>query len=98
MAKEVAKTSTKTELKFPNRYNVIFNNDDLTPMDFVIQLLIEVFNKNLEEATNITMQVHVNGKGVAGTYSYELAEQKQGEAQLLSRHNGHPLKITIEKL
>lgn len=98
MAREVAKTSTKTELKFPNRYNVVFNNDDMTPMDFVIQLLIEVFNKNLEQATNITMQVHTNGKGIAGTYSFELAEQKQGEAQLLARHHGYPLKITVEKL
>lgn len=98
MSKELAQTISRTELKFPSRYNVVFNNDDLTPMDFVIQLLIEVFNKSLDQATAITMSIHTEGKGVAGTYNHELAEQKQGEAQLLSRHNGYPLKITLEKM
>lgn len=98
MSKELAQTISRTELTFPSRYNVVFNNDDLTPMDFVIQLLIEVFNKSLDQATAITMSIHTEGKGIAGTYNHELAEQKQGEAQLLTRHSGYPLKITLEKM
>jgi ATP-dependent Clp protease adaptor protein ClpS len=98
MSKELANTSTKVEIKFPNRFHVVLLNDDYTPMDFVIQLLIEIFNRNIEEATNITMDIHTNGKGTAGTYSHEVAEQKQHEAQMISRHHGHPLKIVLEKM
>ena len=98
MAKESTSTVSKTELKFPSRYNVVFINDDYTPMDFVIQLLIEIFNRSINEAKDITMQIHENGKGVAGTYSHEVAEQKHAESVMISRHHGHPLKIIIEKM
>ena len=67
MAKESTSTVSKTELKFPSRYNVVLINDDYTPMDFVIQLLIEIFNRSINEAKDITMQIHENGKGIAGT-------------------------------
>ena len=67
-------------------------------MDFVIQLLVEVYNRTLDEATGVTMKVHEDGQGIAGTYSHEVAEQKQNESLMISRHNGHPLKIVLEKL
>lgn len=95
-------TQTKTEIRtqagisYPNRYNVVIWNDDFTPMDFVIQLLVEVFNKSLDQASDITMEIHQNGKAVAGTYSKEIAEQKSHEANLITRHSGHPLNITCE--
>jgi ATP-dependent Clp protease adaptor protein ClpS len=95
---EQVETRDKVELVFPNRYNVLLLNDDYTPMDFVIQLLVEVFNRSLDEATTITMKVHDEGQGIAGTYSHEVAEQKQTESSMISRHNGHPLKIVLEKL
>ena len=95
---EQVETRDKVELVFPNRYNVLLLNDDYTPMDFVIQLLVEVFNRSLDEATAITMKVHDEGQGVAGTYSHEVAEQKQNETLMISRHNGHPLKVVLEKL
>tara|TARA_X000000368_G_scaffold199959_1_gene157889 strand:- start:85 stop:384 length:300 start_codon:yes stop_codon:yes gene_type:complete len=95
---EQVETRDKVELVFPNRYNVLLLNDDYTPMDFVIQLLVEVFNRSLDEATAITMKVHDEGQGIAGTYSHEVAEQKQTESSMISRHNGHPLKIVLEKL
>jgi ATP-dependent Clp protease adaptor protein ClpS len=98
MAKESTSTVSKTELKFPSRYNVVFVNDDYTPMDFVIQILIEIFNRSINEAKEITMQIHDDGKGVAGTYSHEVAEQKHAESVMISRHHGHPLKIIIEKM
>tara|TARA_B100000900_G_scaffold246459_1_gene209641 strand:+ start:3027 stop:3326 length:300 start_codon:yes stop_codon:yes gene_type:complete len=98
MAETQSDTITKTEITYPNRYNVMFINDDFTPMDFVVQLLIEVFNKTLDQAKDITLQIHEKGKGVAGTYNFELAEQKKAEAVAISRNNGHPLTILVEKI
>ncbi len=98
MAKESTSTISKTELKFPSMYNVIMINDDYTPMDFVIQLLIEIFNRSIDEAKDITLNIHQDGQGIAGTYSHEVAEQKLSESWMISRHNGHPLKIIMEKM
>ena len=98
MAKTQSSTVTRTELKFPSSYNVVFINDDYTPMDFVIQVLVEIFNKSLEDAKKITLDVHEKGKGIAGTYNFELAEQKKAEAVNVSRHNGHPLTVMVEKI
>ena len=58
MAETQSDTITRTEITYPNRYNVVFINDDFTPMDFVVQLLVEVFNKTLEEANDVTLQIH----------------------------------------
>ena len=98
MADTQSDTITRTEITYPNRYNVVFINDDFTPMDFVVQLLVEVFNKTLEEAKDVTLQIHEKGKGIAGSYNYELAEQKKAEAVAISRNNGHPLTILVEKI
>ena len=98
MPKEQVETRNRTEIIFPSRYNVILLNDDYTPMDFVIQLLVETFNRSLQEAKGITMKIHEEGQGIAGTYSLEIAEQKCQESMMISRHNGHPLKIVVEKL
>jgi ATP-dependent Clp protease adaptor protein ClpS len=67
-------------------------------MDFVIQLLVELFNKTLEQAQDITMTVHDKGKGIAGTYNFEIAEQKKGEATIISRNSGHPLTVVVEEI
>ena len=69
MAETQSDTITRTEITYPNRYNVVFINDDFTPMDFVVQLLVEVFNKTLEEAKDVTLQIHEKGKGIAGSYN-----------------------------
>lgn len=91
-------TRTVTELKYPERFNVVIVNDDYTPMEFVIQLLIEIFNKSTDQAKEIMLSVHNNGKGTAGTYGLEIAEQKQQESTVVARHHGHPLKILLEKV
>jgi len=98
MANTNTKTSTRSSVKvdYPTRHNVIFHNDEFTPMEFVIHLLIEVFNKNIEQAKEITLAIHNNGRAIAATYSYEVAEQKTHEAILITRHSGHPLQITHE--
>jgi ATP-dependent Clp protease adaptor protein ClpS len=89
---------TDTEITYPKRYNVIFLNDDYTPMDFVIQLLVEIFNKNIDQAQEITMAIHNEGSAVVGTYSREIAEQKTHEAVLACQHSGHPLEILCEPM
>jgi ATP-dependent Clp protease adaptor protein ClpS len=98
MTETKTKSRTSTGVAYPRRFNVVFHNDDFTPMDFVIQLLIEIFNKNIDQASGLTMEIHQKGRAVAGTYGYEVAEQKTHEANLISRSNGHPLKITFEEL
>ena len=96
--KTKTQSKTRVEIRYPDRYKVIFLNDVFTPMEFVIQLLIEVFNKNIDQAKDITLMIHNDGRGVAGTYNFEIAEQKVHESTLLSRHHGHPLKVIMEKV
>ena len=67
-------------------------------MDFVIKLIIEVFNKNIEQAKDLTVQIHDKGKAIVGSYNQEIAEQKVNEVTLISRHHGHPLKSILEKI
>ena len=98
MAEAQSNTISKSKNEFPERFNVILLNDDYTPMDFVVQLLIEIFNRTIEEARDITMQIHENGRGIAGTYGYEIAEQKKQEAVSVTRFNKYPLTIVVEKI
>lgn len=88
---------TKLKVSEPTMWKVILLNDDLTPVDFVISLLMEVFNHNFETAKTVTMQVHEQGSGIAGVYNFEIAEAKTTEATKLSRANGFPLQIKMEE-
>jgi ATP-dependent Clp protease adaptor protein ClpS len=90
------KKVTKRALKEPGKYKVIVCNDDTTPMDFVVAMLISVFNKAPQEATKLTIKVHVEGSAVAGVYSNEIAEQKSSESIRLSRSNGYHLVTKVE--
>lgn len=87
----------KSKIIEPNLWKVIFINDDATPIDFVISLLMDIFKHGYETAKDVTMQVHETGSGVAGVYSYEIAEAKSVEATTLSRANGFPLQIKMEE-
>jgi ATP-dependent Clp protease adaptor protein ClpS len=91
-------SKTQTRLRYPDRFNVIIHNDDQTPVEFVIHLLVEIFNKSLIEAKDITMIVHDQGKGIAGTYNQEIAKQKVHEATVITRYHGYPLKVTLERI
>jgi ATP-dependent Clp protease adaptor protein ClpS len=90
-------TVTKTRFKPVNLYQVILLNDDFTPMDFVIAVLMQLYGKNEEEAYTICMNVHKNGKGVAGVYTKEIAETKAAETIRAARANGHPLKAIAQE-
>jgi ATP-dependent Clp protease adaptor protein ClpS len=81
----------------PDRYRVVFLNDDTTPMDFVIDILVSIFRHSKDTAKDLTMQIHQEGSAIVGVYSFELAEQKSIEATATSRNHGFPLQIRVEK-
>ena len=81
----------------PGKYKVIFMNDDVTPMDFVVEVLVQIFRHSDKTAQELTMSIHSKGSAVAGVYSYEIAEQKAVETTKISREHGFPLQIAIEK-
>lgn len=87
----------KIEITEPKRYKVLFLNDDKTPMDFVIEILMTVFKHTQETAEQITLTVHNEGSAVVGVYNYEIAEQKGVEATHLARQAGFPLQIKIDQ-
>ena len=87
----------KVVISEPKRWKVILLNDDSTPMEFVIGLLVEIFKHSVDAAQDIMLQVHETGSGVAGVYSFEIAEAKAVEATNEARTNNHPLKIKLEE-
>ena len=88
----------KEKTKTPSKYNVVFHNDDVTTMEFVIDVLISIFRKDKNTATRIMLKVHTEGKGVAGTYTYDIATTKAHEATTLARSHSFPLLITVEEV
>jgi ATP-dependent Clp protease adaptor protein ClpS len=90
------KERAETKKQDPTQYAVILLNDDYTPMDFVVNVLETVFQKSPAEAYRVMMQVHLNGRGVAGIYVWEVAETKAEKVAALAAGAGHPLKAAIE--
>ena len=88
---------TKVTLEPPKLWKVVFLNDDQTPMDLVVELLTAIFKHSDKRAREITMEIHETGSGIAGVYTYEIAEQKGIEATAVARHNGSPLRIQVEE-
>lgn len=88
----------KPDLKRPSMYRVVLLNDDYTPMEFVIQVLMTFFTMNEEKATQVMLAVHTQGKGVCGIYSRDVAETKSTQVNQFSRHNKHPLLCEVEKV
>jgi ATP-dependent Clp protease adaptor protein ClpS len=87
----------KTKSKKPSMYKVLLLNDDFTPMEFVVYVLERVFRRTREEATDIMLKVHSDGVGIAGVYTYEVAETKVDQVMTLARKNEHPLQCTMER-
>jgi len=84
-------TETTTKIKPITMWRVVFNNDDYTPMDFVIAVLVQLYGKSIAEAEEITMAIHKNGRGIAGVYTKEIAEQKAADTVRVARSHQHPL-------
>ena len=91
-----AATRERVLIDEPQRYKVIFHNDDFTTMEFVTEVLRRVFNKPADEAVVLMMKVHREGLAVVGVYSYDVAMTKAAAATSIARQQGFPLKITCE--
>ena len=88
---------TKINIREPKHYKVIMHNDDFTPMEFVVEILIAVFRKELQEAERLMMMVHENGRSVVGSYSYDIAVTKVREASDWAKEEGYPFRMTVEE-
>lgn len=84
-------------LKHPKKYKVYILNDDYTSMDFVIDILMNVFHKSYEQAENIMLEVHKKERGLCGVYTHEIAETKVIQVSKKAKESGFPLKATMEE-
>src|SRR2546427_11593061 len=91
------RTREQVKTKRPPLYKCILLNDDYTPMEFVVEILKQIFHKPHAEATRIMLHVHQNGMGVAGIYPYEIAETKVRTVEELAHESQYPLKCVLEK-
>lgn len=91
-----ALTRERVIIEEPRQYKVVFHNDDFTTMEFVTEVLRQVFNKHADEAVTLMMKVHREGQAIVGIYSYDVAMTKTVQATAMARNEGYPLKITCE--
>ncbi|WP_118986316.1 ATP-dependent Clp protease adapter ClpS [Photorhabdus sp. CRCIA-P01] len=96
--KESVKSERQQKLQPPSMYQVILNNDDYTPMEFVVDVLRKFFSYEIERATQLMLDVHYQGKAVCGVYTAEVAETKTAQVNMYAREHGHPLLCTLEKV
>ncbi len=87
---------TRRKVKRPRMHNVVLHNDDYTTQEFVVQILKSFFHRSDTDARQIMLTVHHKGRGVAGTYSKDIAESKVAQVTDFARSNGAPLKLTVE--
>ncbi|MCH5229497.1 MAG: ATP-dependent Clp protease adaptor ClpS [Muribaculaceae bacterium] len=94
---QITKERITSKINEPHKFNVIFHNDDFTPMDFVTLILRHIFLKSEREAEDLMLKVHHEGKAIIGSYSYDIAMTKSADATNIARKNGFPLRITINR-
>ena len=82
----------------PQMYQVVMLNDDFTPMEFVVMVLQEFFNKDRESATQIMLKIHLDGKGICGVYSKDVAATKVDQVRDAAHKSGHPLQCLFEPI
>ena len=90
------KKTVNKNIKEPGKYKVVIFNDNVTTVEFVVAVLVNIFNMSHEDAIDVTRAVHNEGSGIAGIYTFEIAEQKSKEATVLARQNSYPLVIKVE--
>ena len=91
------RTDTVKKDKKTPPYRVLLINDDYTPMEFVVEVLMNIFGKGEQEAVYVMLKVHTEGQGLAGVYPFEIAETKVEEVHARARAEGHPLRATLEE-
>lgn len=89
-------SDTKQETNFVKMYKCLLINDDVSPMDLVVQILISIFNMEPQKAVEVMLEVHTTGVGLAGIFTQELAELKLAQAHSIARGRGYPLQVTME--
>jgi len=94
---EAVLTQERTKIDEPPRYRVVLHNDDFTTMEFVIQVLETIFNLSIPEAIRVMLEVHTGGRGVAGTYTLEIAEMKVAKTIAFAQQHEYPLLCTTEE-
>jgi ATP-dependent Clp protease adaptor protein ClpS len=87
----------RRRLKEPDEYRVILLNDNYTTMEFVIEVLMKVFHKPEDDATQIMLDVHTKGKGIVGVYSWDIAQTRVNQVHNLARQYEFPLRCVVEK-
>lgn len=87
---------TRPKTKKPRLYKVVIHNDDYTTQEFVVEILQRFFHKTGEEATRLMLDVHMKGRGIAGAYTFDVAETKVEATTRYARSKGHPLLLTLE--
>lgn len=95
--KESVKTKVREETRKPPMYRVLLHNDDYTTMEFVVQVLEQIFHRSGSDAVQIMLNVHQQGMGTAGVYSAEIAETKIDSVHSVAQKQGYPLKCTMEE-
>ncbi len=94
---EIAVEEARPRLKKPPLYRVVLLNDDYTPMEFVVQVLQNIFSMDRSTATRVMLEVHTQGKGICGVYTFEIAETKVAQVTGLAQQHQHPLLCTMEE-
>ncbi len=89
--------SEKIKVKHPKKYKVFILNDDYTSMEFVVEILMNIFHKNNTQAEKIMLEVHKTNRGLCGVYTHEIAETKVMQVVKKATNNGFPLKATMEE-
>lgn len=88
---------TNDRVKEPKHFNVIMLNDDFTTMEFVVNVLETIFNKDKASAEALMLKVHNNGRAAVGTYPYDIALTKIGKAMTMAKEKGFPFRMTVEE-
>ena len=87
---------TREKVAEPDMFRVVLHNDDYTTVEFVVEVLMKVFHQSIEDATRIMLDVHHRGRGVVGTYTYDIASTKVNAVRELARERQYPLRCTLE--
>lgn len=85
------------DLQEPKKYKVFLLNDDFSTMDFVIDILVIVFRKTVDEASSIMLNIHNKGRDICGVYTHEIASTKVAQVKTMAREKGFPLKAVMEE-
>lgn len=89
-------TREKRKVEVPKSYNVVMFNDDFTPVDFVVAVLMSVFGKETHDAVALAFEVHQTGRGIAGTYTRDIAETKVMKAMEMAKSEEHPFRVEVQ--